>query len=92
MEPAIESRSTSLPEIVKVPEIVGGEPIVAGTRVPVRSIVILLEAYGEPCDVYRALPTLPPGGVEAAMAYYATHRDEIERYIALHESDSWGRE
>jgi uncharacterized protein (DUF433 family) len=76
------------PRIVKDPRIHGGEPIVEGTRVPVRSVVILLEQHGDPARVYAGLPTLPPGGVEAALAYYEADRDEVERYVAEMEAEA----
>jgi len=78
------------PAIIKHPGIVGGEPVVEGTRVPVRSVVILMQAYASAAEVYDALRTLPPGGVEAAMAYYAAHPAEIDALIDANEEERWG--
>ncbi|HEY3080535.1 MAG TPA: DUF433 domain-containing protein [Chloroflexota bacterium] len=78
--------------IVRNPRVHGGEPVIRGTRVPVRSVVLSLE------DDYRDdLPALARAYgvgvevVEAALAYYRAHRDEIERIIAERERAAHGR-
>lgn len=63
-------------------DVMGGEPTIRGTRVSVSCIVIAFERYGSIEGVNRSYPTLPPGAAEAALDYYANHRDEIEAYIA----------
>jgi uncharacterized protein (DUF433 family) len=67
--------------IVRDPNICGGEPTVAGTRVPVRSIVIQWQYHNNIEQVRRAFPRLSIPAVQAALAYYAAHRDEIDRLI-----------
>jgi len=73
--------------IVRNPLVLGGEPTVAGTRVPVRSIVIAWELHQEVDRVCRAYPMLSRGDVDEALAFYDQHRDEIGRYIAENEDD-----
>lgn len=83
------SARTAEPRIVRDPRIVGGEPVVAGTRVPVRSIILAVQAGDPPGVIHRSFPTLPGGGLEAAVAYYADHREEVDRLIALGQPDDW---
>ena len=75
----------SWPHIARVPDIHGGEPTITGTRVPVRTVVLSLPDYGG--DPRRLAEDfgLEVAAVEAALAYYAAHRDEIERIIDQHE-------
>ena len=71
--------------IVRNPGVHGGEPIVRGTRVPVRSIVIALERHsGDVARVGRSF-TLDPEQVRAALAYYETHKAEIDEIIEQRE-------
>lgn len=77
------------PEIVTDPSVLAGEPRVAGTRVSVQAVVVLAQSYRDLEQVYRALPTLPPGGVEVALAYYDDHREEIDRLIAETEAEAY---
>ncbi len=68
--------------IVRVPGILSGEPIVEGTRIPVRAVVLFHYEYKTPEGVLTALPSLSVADVEMALRYYHAHRDEINRYIA----------
>jgi len=63
------------------PRVLGGEPIVRGTRIPVRSIVLARREYGQPEGVLDAYPQLTLANVLDALAYYEMHRAEIDRYI-----------
>lgn len=71
--------------IVRDPRICGGEPTVAGTRVPVSSIVTLWQYYQDRARVLSAYPRLDDQSFDAALTYYEAHRQEIDRLIA--ESD-----
>ncbi|MCA1722864.1 MAG: DUF433 domain-containing protein [Thermomicrobia bacterium] len=68
--------------IVRNPRILFGEPIIGGTRVPVRSVVLYKYEYGDTEGVLTALPTLQAEDIETAMRYYAEHREEIDQHIA----------
>ena len=63
----------------------GGYPVIRGTRTPVRSVVVLYEqTYGlDLAAVRHALPHLSTREIDAALAYYLTHRalvdEDIER-------------
>jgi uncharacterized protein (DUF433 family) len=78
------TKSTST-EIVRNPEIQGGEPTIVGTRVPVRAIVV--EWYFERdldrlCEAY---PMVTGEAIQAALAFYEANREEIDRYIVEQE-------
>jgi uncharacterized protein (DUF433 family) len=73
--------------IVRNPQVLGGEPTVAGTRVPVGSIVIAWELHQDLDRVCRAYPMLSRRAVKAALAFHDQHRAEIDRYIAENEDD-----
>ncbi len=68
--------------IVRVPGILSEEPIVEGTRISVRSIVLYYHEYRSAERLVQALPTLRPEDVETAMKYYRVHREEINLHIA----------
>jgi uncharacterized protein (DUF433 family) len=68
--------------IVRNPDILHGEPIVEGTRISVRTIVLARYMFGSAECVQEQLPTLRVPDIEAALDYYQGHRDEINRYIA----------
>jgi uncharacterized protein (DUF433 family) len=76
-----ETKHTEHPYIVRVPGIASGEPIIKGTRVPVRAIVLHYKA-GETLDeILEAHPHLPPAAVFDAISYYLDHQEEIEALI-----------
>jgi uncharacterized protein (DUF433 family) len=73
--------------IERVEGVQGGEPVVCGTRTPVRTIAILFHVtYPNDIDeVRRALPHQTAEQIDAALAYYRVHRDEIDADIERHE-------
>jgi uncharacterized protein (DUF433 family) len=58
--------------------ILGGAPVIRGTRVPVRAIAFLWRATGDPARILRDYPHLSPDDVEAAIRYYQAHQAEID--------------
>jgi len=67
--------------IVCDPSILEGEPTVGGTRIPVRSIVLVARELGGVDGARRAYPQLDVRAVQDALAYYEAHRPEVDRYI-----------
>ena len=67
--------------IVRDDAILGGEPIVVGTRTAVRAIVELWRLGVAPEEIPGHLPHLTLAQVFDALSYYADHQAEIERYI-----------
>lgn len=57
--------------IVVDPEVMGGKPVVAGTRITVEEILRRLAAGESPEAILEALPRLTPEGLRAALLYAA---------------------
>lgn len=71
------------PYVESVPFILGGEPVIKGTRTPVRAIVERWK-FGESVEeTARNLPHLRLAQIFDALGYYDDHREEIEKYIEL---------
>jgi uncharacterized protein (DUF433 family) len=69
--------------IVKTPGTCGGRARVAGTRIKVEHIYNWVERQGlTPAAVVAEHPHLNLAQVHAALAYYWSHREEIESDIA----------
>jgi uncharacterized protein (DUF433 family) len=68
--------------ITRVKNILGGEPIITGTRTPVRAIVEYWKFGDAPETIARKLPHLRLAQIFDALSYYDDHRLEIEHYIA----------
>lgn len=67
--------------IVSDPEILGGEPIVAGTRTPVRAVVEIWRQGVTAEAIPGRLPHLTLAQVFDALSYYSDHQAEINDYI-----------
>lgn len=61
--------------------VLGGEPIIRGTRTPVRAIVELYRLGISPEEVPTHLPHLNLAQVFDALSYYSDHSDEVNSYI-----------
>jgi uncharacterized protein (DUF433 family) len=69
--------------IVKTPGTCGGRPRIAGTRIKVEHVYNWVERQGmTPAQVVTNYPHLSMAQVHAALAYYWSHQDEIQRDIA----------
>ena len=67
--------------IVKESQILSGEPIIKGTRTPVRAIVELWRLVSLPEEIPNRLPHLTLAQVFDALSYYSDHQDEINAHI-----------
>ncbi len=67
--------------VVTNDQILGGEPIIQGTRTPVRAIVELWRQGLTPETIPTRLPHLSLAQVFDALSYYSDHQDEIRRHI-----------
>lgn len=67
--------------IVRNQKILSGEPIIRGTRTPVRAIVELWRLGIPPEEIPFRLPHLTMAQVFAALSYYSDHQAEIHDYI-----------
>ena len=67
--------------IVSDDEILGGEPIIRGTRTPVRAIVEIWRMGTPPEEIPNHLPHLTLAQVFDALSYYSDHQAEINESI-----------
>ena len=67
--------------IVTDEEILGGEPIIKGTRTPVRAIVEMWRMGMPPEEITSHLPHLTLAQVFDALSYYSDHPAEIDAQI-----------
>jgi uncharacterized protein (DUF433 family) len=67
--------------IVRDDEILSGEPIIRGTRTPVRAIVETWRMGVPPEEIPRGMPHLDLAQVFDALSYYSDHQSEINGYI-----------
>jgi uncharacterized protein (DUF433 family) len=67
--------------IVTDDQILGGEPIIDGTRTPVRAIVELWRQGIAPETIPAHLPHLTLAQVFDALSYYSDHQEAINQYI-----------
>ena len=65
--------------------ILGGEPILSGTRTPVRAVVEMWRQGIPPEEIPSHLPHLSLAQIFDALSYYSDHRGEINTYIARNE-------
>src|SRR5260370_20500759 len=68
--------------IVKTPGTCGGRARIAGTRIKVEYVYNWVERQGmTPAQVVTEYPHLTMAQVHAALAYYWSHQDEIQKDI-----------
>src|SRR3546814_2254582 len=72
--------------IVSDPEIMGGEPCFAGTRIPVRAVKAFAVAGSTPAEIVEEYPDLTEEDVRAGRAYFATPTDPAASIIAAAEA------
>jgi len=75
------STITEHPHVVRDCEILQGEPIIKGTRIPVRAIVENLRLGYRPEELPQHLPSLNLAQIYDAISYFHDHSSEIERHI-----------
>jgi uncharacterized protein (DUF433 family) len=76
-------------QIIRDPRICDGDPVVAGTRIPVHSIVIQWQYYHDMERLIRAFPRLDASAIACALDYYEANGPEIDRLIAEHEQAAY---
>ena len=76
MERAVQYRYITSDE-----KILSGEPVIKGTRTPVRAIVENWRLGYSPEEIVRGLPHLTLAQVFEAMSYYYDNQEEIDDYI-----------
>jgi uncharacterized protein (DUF433 family) len=69
---------TELTRITRSPDVMGGEPCIAGTRVTVGAIVGLVASGNSTAEIVEAYPYLDEEAIHEALAYAACIASEIE--------------
>lgn len=59
----------TITKVVSDPRILGGVPVVEGTRVPVANVLAAIHAGASTWEVFRHYPSLPLDGIEACLAW-----------------------
>jgi uncharacterized protein (DUF433 family) len=69
------------------PGVCGGKPRITGHRIRVQDIVAWYEFQGmTPDEIVSGYPQLTLADVHAALGYYHTHREEIQRQMSEDEA------
>jgi uncharacterized protein (DUF433 family) len=76
METTVQNRYITSDE-----KILSGEPIIKGTRTPVRAIVEMWRMGNSPEEIVQGLPHLTLAQVFDALSYYSDNQQEINLYI-----------
>lgn len=66
---------------MKDDRILSGEPIIKGTRTPVRAIVETWRMGVAPEEILKVMPHLTLAQVFCALTYYSDRQEEINDYI-----------
>ena len=64
------------------PDVRGGRPRIADTRLTVADVVVMYLRLGQSLEEIAVQYDLPLAAVYAAIAYYYDHQEEIDRSIA----------
>ncbi|MBE2235324.1 MAG: DUF433 domain-containing protein [Anaerolinea sp.] len=73
------------PGIESTPGVMGGEPCIVRTRIPVWLLVQARQQGSNEADILRSFPTLNAEDLTNAWAYYRLHRSEVEQQIRANE-------
>lgn len=75
----------SYPGIESTPAVLGGEPCIVRTRIPVWLLVQARKLGSSEADLLRAYPALRAEDLTNAWAYFYGHKQEIEQQIGENE-------
>lgn len=77
----VQAARTEHRYIVTNDDILSGEPIIEGTRTPVRAVVEIWRMGVPAEEITQRLPHLTLAQVFDALCYYSDHQDEINNHI-----------
>ena len=89
---SIVKKSKMHSHICKRKGVCGGRSIIAGTRIPVWSIIKWYKLSLSVEDIIREFPQLTPSQVHYAFSYYYDNKDEIEKDIIENENEACFRD
>ena len=73
---------TAIERIVSKPDVCGGRPCIAGTRIRVQDIYVWHELQSRSADeIVSDYPHITMADVYAALTYYWDHRDDMQRQM-----------
>jgi type III restriction enzyme len=84
---AAKKQAAHHPYIMQQKNICSGRSVIAGTRIPVWSIVKWYKLGMPVEDIIREFPQLAPAQVHDAFSYYYDNPDEIEQDISENENE-----
>ena len=73
--------------VVSTPGICGGQPRIAGTRIPVWTLAAYWSQNVSDSELLRFFPHLNAGQIRAAKDYYLAHRRKIDQAVREQASD-----
>jgi uncharacterized protein (DUF433 family) len=76
-----EAAEIAYPRIARDAHVCGGQPVVAGTRIPVVTIVRSQQLGMDFDEILLQYPGLGGADLHAAMLYYLDHREEIDALL-----------
>jgi uncharacterized protein (DUF433 family) len=80
------------PYVTQKRGIQGGRPIIAGTRIPVSTIIIYYKQGKDVDEILELYPQLTAAQVYDALSYYHDYQEEIEKESALLQDEArWQR-
>jgi len=74
--------------ITRDPAILGGEPIISGTRTSVRAIAEIWRNGASPEEIPLSLPHLTLAQVFDALSYYSDNQDELNQLIIANRGET----
>lgn len=80
------SAEPGYPHVTRDAGITGGQPVVAGTRIPVATLVRAHQLGMDFDEILVQYPSLRPVHLHAAIVYYLDHKNEID--ALLREADA----
>lgn len=78
--------SDSSTGVERTPGICGGAPRIAGTRIPIWSLVQYRNIGASEIDILRAFPALRAEDLANAWDFYRNHKREIDEQIRVNEA------
>lgn len=77
------------PYVVKKKGVQGGRAVIAGTRIPVSSIIIWYKTGKEIYEILEMYPQLTPSQIHDALSYYYDNKKDMEDEVALKQDESF---
>jgi uncharacterized protein (DUF433 family) len=82
----VRDSGDAFPGIESRPDIIGGEPCIVRTRIPVWVLVQARQLGASEADLLRDYPALRAEDLVSACGYARAHRQAIQKQIAAHEA------